>query len=89
MFLGRIQRCYHKEREEKERKKKEYEDLVSQLEHEEMRMVEQLKNTQQLEQQIKVRNFQRPSSTAVSEMGGRSPELKPTQVPMNSSMAQN
>jgi len=29
LFLGRIQRCYHKEREEKETKKKEDEDLVA------------------------------------------------------------
>lgn len=56
-----------------------------------MRIVEQLKHTQQLEQQVKARTFQRPSSTAVSEVGASSknaassPVLKGPNPPLNNS----
>lgn len=37
---------YHKEKEQKDLKKREYEEMVVKLEQEEQRLMEQLKNTQ-------------------------------------------
>ncbi len=36
---------YHKEKELKDQKKREYEEMVQRLEQEEQKLVEQLKNT--------------------------------------------
>ena len=49
-FLGRIQRCYHLEKEEKAQKKQAYQDQITKLEIEEQKLVEQLKNTMSMEQ---------------------------------------
>ena len=48
MFLGRIERCYHFEKQEKESKKKEYDEMIRRLEEEEQKMLDQLKQTQQM-----------------------------------------
>ena len=57
MFLGRIERCYHFEKQEKESKKKEYDEMIRRLEEEEQKMLDQLKQTQQMASQIQVRQF--------------------------------
>jgi hypothetical protein len=41
-FLGRIKHCYHKERDEKFKKKQENEELIKQLEEEEQRLMDKL-----------------------------------------------
>eukprot|EP00347_Sterkiella_histriomuscorum_P014370 403361127 len=56
-FLGRIQHQYHKEKDQKAKMKDECHEVIAQLEQEEQKLFEQLKNTQMIEKSLKIRNF--------------------------------
>ncbi len=40
LFLGKIHNCYHREKEEKEKKKRDCDELIAKLEQEEQKMIE-------------------------------------------------
>ena len=55
MFLGRIQHCYHKEKDLKIKTKEDNESKIRQLEEEEKRLIEELSKTLSQEKEIKAR----------------------------------
>ncbi|CDW87248.1 UNKNOWN [Stylonychia lemnae] len=84
-FLGRIQHQYHKEKDQKVKYKEEQEELIARLELEESKLLESIKNTQSLEQQLQIRDFNKAFGADQMSQVNYSPNSYNRNQGMNSS----